>query len=43
MTLDTIFTEMARRIALNTGEYLGATETYARIAMEDQAQSRTAL
>lgn len=43
MTLDTIFTEMARRMALNMGEYLGATETYARIALKAQAQSRAAL
>lgn len=43
MTLDTIFTEMARRMALNMGEYLGATETYGRIAMKAQAQSRAAL
>ncbi|WP_443486836.1 hypothetical protein [Novosphingobium aerophilum] len=43
VTLDTIFTEMARRMALNMGEYLGATETYGRIAMKAQAQSRAAL
>jgi hypothetical protein len=43
MTLDTIFTEMARRMALNMGEYLGATETYARIALKAQAQSRATL
>jgi hypothetical protein len=43
MTLDAIFTEMARRMALNMGEYLGATETYARIAMKAQAGSRQAI
>ena len=43
LTLDSIFTEMARRMALNFGEYIGATETYARIAMKAQAQSRTTL
>lgn len=43
VTLDTIFGEMARRMALNMGEYLGATETYARIAMKAQAQSRATL
>lgn len=43
VTLDNIFTEMARRMALNMGEYLGATETYARIAMKAQAQSRATL
>ena len=43
MTLDTIFTEMARRMALNMAEYLPATETYARIALKAQAQSRATL
>lgn len=43
LTLDNIFTEMARRMAANMGEYLGATETYARIAMKAQAQSRATL
>jgi hypothetical protein len=43
VTLDTIFGEMARRMALNMGDYLGATETYGRIAMKAQAQSRAAL
>lgn len=43
MTLDTIFTEMARRMALNMGEFLPATETYARIALKAQSQSRATL
>jgi len=43
VTLDTIFAAMARRMALNMGEYLGATETYARIAMKAQAGSRQAI
>jgi hypothetical protein len=43
MTLDGIFTEMIRRMALNMGEYLGATETYARIALKAQAGSRATL
>ena len=43
VTLDNIFTEMARRMAINMAEYLGATETYARIAMKAQAQSRATL
>jgi hypothetical protein len=43
VTLDTIFAEMARRMALNMGEYLDATETYARIAMKAQAQGRATL
>lgn len=43
VTLDTIFTEMARRMAMNMGEFLPATETYARIALKAQAQSRATL
>lgn len=43
ITLDSIFSEMARRMALNMGEYLGATETYARIALKAQAGSRATL
>lgn len=39
-TLDAIFTEMARRAALNMGEYIGASETYMRLAMKAQAGSR---
>ena len=43
VTLDNIFTEMARRMALNMVDYLGASETYARIALKAQAQSRATL
>ncbi len=43
LTLDNIFTEMARRMAINMGEYLGATETYGRIALKAQAGSRATL
>lgn len=43
MTLDSIFAEMARRMAINMGEYLGAMESYARIAMKAQAGSRAAI
>ncbi|MEJ6010153.1 hypothetical protein [Novosphingobium aquae] len=42
-TLDGVFTEMVRRMALNMGDYLGATETYARIAMKAQAGCRATL
>ncbi|OHT18890.1 hypothetical protein [Edaphosphingomonas haloaromaticamans] len=42
-TLDVIFAEMARRMALNTGEHLGATGIYARIALKAQASSRATL
>ena len=43
MTLDTMFTEMTRRMAPNMGEHLAATEIYARIALKAQAQSRATL
>lgn len=43
MTLDGIFAEMTRRMALNMGEYLGATQTYARIALKAQAGSRATI
>lgn len=42
-TLDSIFTEAARRMAVNMGEHLSATETYSRIAFKAQAQSRATL
>jgi len=42
-TLDAIFNELARRAALNMGEYLGAMETYLRIALKAQSQCRTTL
>ena len=43
VTLDNVFTEMARRMARNMGEHLNATEIYARYAMKAQAQSRATL
>jgi len=43
VTLDNIFTEMARRMACNMSEYLQATELSARIAMKAQAGSRQAI
>ena len=39
-TLNIMFTELARRAALNMGEHLEATETYLRLALKAQAQSR---
>lgn len=42
-TLDTIFAEMARRMACNMGEHLNATEIYARIALKAQSNSRATL
>lgn len=41
--LDAIFTEMARRAALNMGEYLAASDTYMRLALKAQSQCRTTL
>lgn len=43
LTLDAIFTEMARRSGRNMGEYLGAMETYMRLALKAQAQSRATI
>lgn len=42
-TLDAIFNEMARRAALNMGEYMDATERYMRLALKAQSQCRTTL
>lgn len=39
-TLNLIFSELARRAAANMGEYIKATETYMRLALKAQAQSR---
>lgn len=40
VALNTIFAEMARRAVLNMGTHLGAMETYLRLALKAQAQSR---
>ncbi len=42
-TLEAIFHELARRAALNMGEYLGAAETYMRLALKAQSQCRATL
>ena len=42
-TLDAIFNELARRAALNMGEYLNATEIYLRLALKAQSQCRATL
>jgi hypothetical protein len=39
-TLNIMFTELARRAALNMGTHLDVTETYLRLALKAQAQSR---
>lgn len=41
--LDAIFTELARRGALNLGEYLSASETYLRLALKAQSQCHATL
>jgi hypothetical protein len=41
--LNAIFSELARRAAVNMGEYLQATETYLRLALKAQAQCRATL
>jgi hypothetical protein len=43
MTLGAVFTELARRAALNMGEHLDATDGYLRLAMKAQAQSRATI
>lgn len=40
VALNVIFCELARRAALNMGEYIGATESYLRLALKAQSQSR---
>lgn len=42
-TLDAIFNNLACRAALNAGEYLGACETYLRLALKAQSQCRATL
>lgn len=43
ITLDAMFTELARRAALNMGEYMNAAECYARLALKAQSNCRTTL
>ena len=43
VALNAIFSEMARRAALNMGEHLGATETYMRLALKAQGQCRATI
>ena len=43
ITLDNVFTELARRMAMNMGQHISATDIYARHAMKAQAQSRATL
>lgn len=43
ITLDAMFTELARRAALNMGEYVNASERYGRLALKAQSNCRTTL
>lgn len=43
ITLDTMFTELARRAALNMGDYVNAAERFARLAFKAQSNSRATL
>lgn len=42
-TLEAIFHELARRAALNLGEYIDVAETYMRLALKAQSQCRATL
>ena len=42
-SLDAIFANLARRAALNMGEYIGAAETYLKLALRAQSQCRATL
>lgn len=42
-TLDTMFTELARRTALNMGDYINAAERYGRLALKAQSNCRATL
>ena len=41
--LQSIFTNMARRSAMNAGEYINASETYMKLALRAQSQCRATL
>lgn len=43
VTLDTMFTELARRAAVNMGEYINAAERYGRLALKAQSNCRATL
>lgn len=43
VALNTIFTELARRAALNMGKHLDATDRYLRLALKAQGQCRATL
>ncbi len=43
ITLDSMFTELARRAAINMGEYINAAELYGRLALKAQSNCRATL
>lgn len=43
VSLDAIYTALARRALINIGEHMGAAETYLRLALKAQSQSRATL
>ena len=43
VALDSMFAELARRAALNIGEYMDASERYGRLALRAQSNCRTTL
>jgi len=43
VALDSMFAELARRAALNMGEYMDASERYGRLALRAQSNCRTTL
>lgn len=43
VSLNAMFAEMARRASLNMGQYMGAAETYMRLALKAQGQCRATL
>lgn len=43
ISLDAIYTALARRALMNMGEYTGAADTYMRLALKAQSQSRATL
>ena len=43
IALDSMFAELARRAALNMGEYMDASERYGRLALRAQTNCRTTL
>ncbi|WP_236643799.1 hypothetical protein [Flavisphingopyxis soli] len=43
VTLDSMFAELARRAAMNMGDYINAAERYGRLALKAQSNCRTTL